>query len=396
METIVNPGKRIASIDLLRGVIMIIMALDHTRDFFHDQALITNPLDPLTTTPALFFTRWITHLCAPAFVFLSGMSAWLQGQRKTKKELGLFLVTRGLWLIIVDLLIMSLLLTADIHYGLLVLETLWSIGAGMVILGLLIRLPFPVLLSIGLIIVFGHNLIDYLEADREGKVPVWWNLLHRVAVVPVTDERSLLILYPFLPWTGLMLLGYCCGRLFTDMEERKRSWLLLSLGIGLLAFFILLRYSNLYGDPSKWVEQPTNWQTLFSFMNVQKYPPSLLFLCATIGPSLIFLALVKKTSSRLSKIISVYGQVPLFYFIVHFAILHVAQIIVYLSNGHSVAEGMMGVPGPPFKFANPGEGFSLGVVYVIWLAIVLLMYPLCKKYSWYKLQNKNKWWLSYL
>ena len=387
---------RIESIDLLRGLVMIIMALDHSRDFFHINALTGNPLDPATTTPVLYFTRWITHFCAPAFVFLSGLSAWLQGRRKTKKELSRFLISRGLWLIFIDLTVMSLGLTGDIHYGLFVLETLWSIGASMVILGLVIWLPFHVILVSGLVIYFGHNLMDFAEKSRGGNVPLWWSFLHRPTITPLWKGHSLFIFYPFLSWTGLMLLGYCCGKLFTDVEPQRRKKILLWTGAGALLFFVALRATNIYGDPNDWSRQKNGIVTFFSFMNVQKYPPSLLFLCATIGPALIFLALVKNTGSRLVKIISVYGRVPFFYFIVHFYILHIAQVITYLARGHSLAEGMKGVPGIPFKFAIPGEGYSLGLIYIIWIAIVILMYPLCKWYDKYKTNHKEKWWLSYL
>lgn len=397
METsLTSNKKRIESIDLLRGLVMVIMALDHTRDFFHTEGLTGNPLDPATTTPALYFTRWITHFCAPTFVFLSGLSAWLQGQRKTKKELSRFLITRGLWLIFVDLAVMSLLLTADIHYGLLVLETLWAIGAGMVVLGLAMWLPFHFILSIGLLIFFGHNLLDFAESSRNGNVPIWWSFLHRPTIAPIGGGFSLFIFYPFLSWAGLTLLGYCCGKIFTSFEPEQRKRMLLSIGIAALLFFVALRFINVYGDPVKWSEQKNSMATFFSFMNVQKYPPSLLFLCATIGPGLIFLALVKNTRSRLAKFISVYGRVPLFYFIGHFFILHAAQIITYLLRGHSLAEGMTGIPGLPFKFAMPGEGFSLAIVYGIWVVTVLIMYPLCKWYDRYKTNHKEKWWLSYL
>ncbi len=396
MELINPDKKRIESIDLLRGLVMVIMALDHTRDFFHRDGLTGDPLDPATTTLALYSTRWITHFCAPTFVFLSGLSAWLQGRRKSKDELSVFLITRGLWLIVVDLAIMSLALTADIHYNLLVLETLWSIGAGMLILGLMIWLPFPVILGTGLLIFFGHNLLDFAEKSRGQNISFFWNLLHRPTIKPLGGGRSIFIFYPFLSWAGLTLLGYCCGKLFTDFTPERRKKILLWIGIGALVFFVALRAANIYGDPGQWSKQKNTLSTFFSFMNVQKYPPSLLFLCATIGPGLIFLALVKNTRSRLAKFISVYGRVPLFYFIVHFLILHIAQIITYLSRGHSVAEGMEGLPGLPFKFAKPGEGYSLGVVYLIWIAIVLLMYPLCKWYDRYKMAHKEKKWLSYL
>jgi uncharacterized membrane protein len=395
MEATLAKPYRIESIDLLRGIVMVIMALDHTRDFFHIHALTGDPLDAATTNPILFFTRWVTHFCAPCFVFLSGLSAWLQGQRKTPGVLQRFLITRGLWLVLVDLVLMSLALTADLHYGLLVLETLWSIGISMFILGLLLKLPFRILLAIGLVIVFGHNLLDFAEVNLAGKLPVWWSIMHKPTITPLWQGHSLFVLYPFLPWTGLMILGYCSGKIFTGMEARKSQRLLLMLGVGSVAIFIILRTINIYGDPLRWAQQQTTLRTFFSFMNVQKYPPSLLFLCVTIGPALIFLSMVKNTRSRLAKVISVYGRVPLFYFVVHFIILHVAQVITYLSRGHSVVEGMTGVPGLPFKFAMPGEGYSLGIVYLIWISIVILMYPLCKWYDSYKLNHKEKWWLSY-
>lgn len=390
-------ARRIESVDLLRGMIMIIMALDHSRDFFHTGALTGDPLDPATTTPALYFTRWITHFCAPTFVFLSGLSAWLQGARKTKKQLSRFLITRGLWLILVDLTIMSLGLTADIHFSLFVLETLWSIGAGMIILGLVIRFPFYLILTIGLIIAFGHNLLDFAERSREGALPVWWSLMHRPAIIPLWGDHSLFILYPFLPWAGLTLVGYCCGRLFTGTDPAFRKKILLVSGVSALLFFIVVRAINVYGNPTPWTEQGDTMATFFSFMNVQKYPPSLLFLCATIGPVLIFLALIKDhVSSRLGKIAIVYGRVPLFFFILHFYILHIATVIAYLVRGHSLQEGMTGVPGLPFKFAMPGEGYSLATVYLVWITIVILMYPLCKWYDRYKTEHREKWWLSYL
>lgn len=387
--------KRIESIDLLRGLIMIIMALDHTRDLFHKHALTGDPLDPTTTNSILFFTRWVTHFCAPLFVFLSGVSVWLQRRRKTKKELTMFLITRGLWLILVDLFIMSLALTGDIHYGAFILETLWSIGMSMIILGLLIWIPYHLILLLGLLIVFGHNLIDLAEKNRTS-FPVWWHLLHRVGIFPLWKGHVLFIFYPFLSWTGLMLLGYCCGKLFTDVEPAARKKILLWTGIGLLIFFIALRAINVYGNPAPWAQQKNGLATFFSFMNVQKYPPSLLFLCATIGPGLIFLALIKNTRSRLARITSVYGRVPFFYFIVHFYILHIASVIVYLLRGHSLAEGMAGTPGNPLKFLTPGEGFSLFIVYVLWIGILVVMYPLCKWYDRYKSNHKEKWWLSYL
>ncbi len=387
--------RRIESIDLLRGLVMIIMALDHTRDFFHSDAFTGDPLNPETTTPILYFTRWITHFCAPTFVFLSGLSAWLQSRKKTTKELSRFLITRGLWLIFLEVTVMTGML-GDIHFSVVMLATIWAIGISMVLLGLFIWFPFRVLLLLGLIIVLGHNSLDFAEANRNGVVPLWWSFLHRPTFTQLSSNFTLGVFYPFLPWTGLMILGYCCGKLFSDTTTERRNKILLLLGIGSLVVFVALRSIDIYGDPLHWSQQKTGFRTFLSFMNVQKYPPSLLFMCATIGCALIFLALVKNTSGRLAKIISVYGRVPLFYYVIHFYLLHIISALFYLSRGHSVAEGMKGVPGLPFKFIIPGEGYDLWVVYVVWLAVVIGLYPLCKWYDRYKTNHKEKWWLSYL
>jgi uncharacterized membrane protein len=395
MQQNLTAQKRIDSIDLLRGLVMIIMALDHTRDFFHAGAFTGDPLDPASTTPFLYFTRWVTHFCAPTFVFLSGLSAWLQSQRKTKKELSRFLITRGLWLILIEVTVMTFGILADIHFGMFVLQTIWSIGISMVILGLVIWLPFNLVLLLGFLIVFGHNAIDFAEAGRTG-FPVWWQLLHRPGFLPLWGNHALGVFYPFLSWTGLMMLGYCCGKIFTNIEPVRRNKILLWTGIGALLFFVAMRTIDIYGDPLGWSGQKNVFRSFLSFMNVQKYPPSLLFMCATIGPALIFLALVKNTSGRVAKIVSVYGRVPFFYYILHFYLLHIIAIIVFLSRGHSFAEGINGVPNFPFKFIVPGEGFSLAIVYVIWIMVVAALYPLCKWYDKYKTTHKEKWWLSYL
>jgi len=395
MQQSLTASKRIESIDLLRGLVMIIMALDHTRDLFHKGAFTGDPLDPETTTPILYFTRWITHFCAPTFVFLAGTSAWLQSRRKSKKELSRFLITRGLWLILMELTVMTFGILADIHFSLFALQTIWSIGISMVILGLAIWLPFNIILLLGFLIVFGHNAIDFAEAGRTS-FPVWWQLLHRPGFVPLWDNHALGIFYPFLSWTGLMMLGYCCGKIFSDIEAEKRNKMLLWMGICALLFFVALRATDIYGDPLGWTEQKNVFRSFLSFMNVQKYPPSLLFMCATIGPALIFLALVKNTSGRIAKIMSVYGRVPFFYYIIHFYLLHIIAVIVFLSRGHSFAEGVNGAPNFPFKFIVPGEGVSLGIVYVIWVLVVAALYPLCKWYDNYKTNHKEKWWLSYL
>ena len=397
MQQLLTPNrKRIESIDLLRGLVMIIMALDHTRDFFHIQGLNGDPLDLSTTTPFLYFTRWITHFCAPTFVFLSGVSAWLQSRRKTTRELSRFLITRGFWLIFLEVTFITLAITGDIHFDFIVLQTIWSIGISMVILGLAIWLPYSAILIIGLIIVFGHNSLDFAEAARNGDVNLFWHFIHEPGVFHLWGDHMLGLFYPFLPWTGLMMLGYCTGKLFNEVEEKRRNKILLFTGIGALVLFVLLRAINIYGDPTHWSTQKDGLYTFLSFINVTKYPPSLLYTCATVGCGLIFLALIKNTKSRIAKIIIVYGRVPFFYYVLHFYLLQIINICCFLSRGHSVAEGVKGIPGIPFKFAIPGEGYSLWVVYLIWAAVVIVLYPLCKRYDKYKTNHKEKWWLSYL
>ncbi len=257
---------------------------------------------------------------------------------------------------------MTFIFTFDIHYNIFILETLSSIGAGMIVLGLLINFPFRVILTIGLIIFFGHNLLDIAEGSAKGDLPVWWKLLHQPSFIPLWEGHNLFVFYPFLSWAGLTLLGYCCGRLFTDYEFPQRKKILVSIGIGTIVFFFVLRGINIYGDPGPWQAQKTTMSTIFSFMNVQKYPPSLLYLCATIGPVLIALGLLKNSDNKCHKVISIFGRVPFFYFAVHFFILHFASAITYLGRGHSFAEGMKGGPNTFFKFVQPGEGYSLWTV----------------------------------
>ncbi|MBZ5859572.1 DUF1624 domain-containing protein [Flavihumibacter profundi] len=387
---------RIQSIDLLRGIIMVIMALDHCREYFHASAGIQDPLDLATTTPTLFFTRWITHLCAPIFVFLSGVSAWLQSGRKTTRELSSFLITRGLWLIFVDLFFITFATTANLYFSTFVIQTLWAIGISMAVLGLMIWLPYYAILATGLLIVVGHNALDIAELNHSGSFPAWWMLLHKHGNVPLWEGHNLLVFYPFLPWTGLMLLGYCAGRIFTNYEGKQRRNILLSIGLNLLLFFAAVRFTNIYGDPLHWSVQKDGLYTFLSFMNVQKYPPSLMYMAATIGIGFIFLALVKNAGSGLSKIFIVYGRVPMFYYVVHFYLLSIINTTLFFVRGHSFAEGMTGIPGTPWKFLVAGEGFNLAMVYVIWISLVTALYPLCRWYDKYKSSHPEKKWLSYL
>ena len=394
-EAIKERSYRFDAIDLLRGLVMIIMALDHTRDYFHKTAWTDDPLNLATTTPYLYFTRWITHFCAPVFVFLAGTSAFFQSGRKSTKELSLFLIKRGLWLIFVEIIIMNFAFTFDIHFEVIALQTIWAIGISMIILGLMIWLPFTAILIIGSVIVLGHNALDFLEKGRTASPGWWYDLIHHFGLYPLWANHNLMILYPFLSWAGLMMLGYCFGKLYTKFEGRARKKMLIGLGLGLLVLFAIVRATNLYGDPDPWSNQKNSLYSFFSFMKVHKYPPSLLYMCATIGPALIFLALTENSRNGLTRFITVYGRVPFFYYILHFFLLHLLSSIFFLLRGHSFAEGLKDTPGFLPKFVAPTEGYSLFIVYVIWLAVVISLYPLCKWFSDYKQRHKD-WWLSYL
>ena len=250
--------KRIDSIDVLRGIVMVIMAIDHVRDFMHQGAFLDDPLNLSTTTPVLFFTRWITYLCAPTFVFLSGLSIYLQSTRKSASELSSFLIKRGLWLIFVEFGLITLGMTFNPFYNLLIMQVIWAIGISMVILGFLSRMPYKFLLAIGLFIVLGHNALDFLEAEPGFKAGFWWDLFHHgsFSIYPIANEYFIAIMYPFVPWTGLMILGYCFGIFFTSkFNPAQRQKILLRFGLSLIGFFIVLRAINIYGDPHPWTTQ---------------------------------------------------------------------------------------------------------------------------------------------
>ena len=396
MQALTPDKKRITSVDLLRGAVMIIMALDHTREFFHSAALTSNPLDLSTTTPLLFFTRWITHFCAPVFVFLSGTSAFLQSARKSKKELSIFLITRGLWLILAEITIVNLIFSFDISFSAIALEVIWAIGISMVILGFVIWLPFEIILATGLLIVLGHNALDFYEREQTAPFDAWYNLMHRVGFHQFWGKHTLLILYPFLPWTGLMMLGYCLGKVLQNDNVIYRKKFLVITGISVIVLFIILRFINVYGDPFRWSTQGNGFYTFLSFINASKYPPSLFFISMTIGPALLLLAWWDNIQNTITRIVSVYGRVPFFYFLTHFFLIHLFSAIAFFMRGHTFAEDAADLSTPFIKFIKEGEGVQLRYVYIIWLSIVIILYPVCKWYDNYKTRHKEKKWLSYI
>ena len=386
---------RIQSIDLLRGLVMIIMALDHVRHMLHyDNCIGHDPLDFSTTWPALFLTRWITHFCAPVFVFLSGTSVFLYSQkRRTKKEITFFLFTRGVWLMVAEIVVVNTLW--DLSFlDVVVLQVIWAIGLSMVCLSVLQFLPYKILLAIGLLIVACHNLLDGIHVEQPLNASIAWSIIHVKHFYALDANHFLIIMYPFLPWLGLMILGYCLGRLYQNtIDKNYRKKILLRTGVVAIVLFILMRIINVYGDMSPWSQQRSIEFTILDFIRTSKYPPSLLFVLMTIGPALIFLALAENISNPIIKKITVFGKVPFFYYVLHVFLIRAVSWIFFFASGHTWAQ---------LDFTHfleghipAGIGYPLWIVYVVWICIIVILYFPCKWYSRYK-ETHHQWWLSYL
>lgn len=387
---------RIESIDILRGVVMVIMALDHVRDYFHYGSFFSNPTNLETTTPFLFFTRFITHYCAPVFVFLAGTSAFLYGSKKTKPELFKFLFTRGIWLVFLEIAVNNLIWWFDINYGFVVLQVIWAIGLSMVILSFLIFLPKQVLITIGFTIILGHNLLDTILLKGESIGAILWYILHQGSQITTDSNRLIGIYYPILPWIGVIILGYSFGYFYAKNFNAsiRKKWLLI-MGLTATALFFIVRGSNVYGDLVPWTIQDTSTKTILSFFNVSKYPPSLSYLLITLGPALLFLYGIETVKNKFTDFFLVFGRVPLFYYFLHIFVIHVLAIIGILIFGGNWQD--MILTAEAFQNANLiNYGYSLMVVYMVWAGVIILLYFPSKKYMVYKATNKDKWWLSYL
>ncbi len=380
---------RLEAIDVVRGVIMILMALDHTRDFFGLPG--QSPTDLANASAALFLTRWITYFCAPVFFLLTGTGAYLSLRRKSRAELSGFLLTRGLWLIFLEVVVLRCFAYQfNFDYRVTMLLVLWALGWAMITLAALVRLPAAVVTAFGVLLIAGHNLFDGVRSAN----PLW-SILHAPGFVLNTPEHVVFVAYPLIPWIGVTAVGYGLGQIYSWDAERRRPFLL-RLGVALSLAFLVIRGLNLYGDPSRWAHQKTALFTVLSFLSTTKYPPSLLFLLMTLGPALIFLGAVDRGTPRLLRPALVIGKVPLFYYILHFALIHLLAVLAcYVRNGS--AHWMVESPDLahyPFT-APPGWGYSLPVVYLVWAVVVVAMYPACRWFAALKARRTDAW-LSYL
>jgi uncharacterized membrane protein len=395
--------QRVDSIDLLRGLVMVIMLLDHTRDYFSAAAFQFDPTDLSKTSVVLFFTRWITHFCAPTFFFLAGTGAYLRHARgATTADMSRFLVSRGLWLILLELTVIRWGISGDfLPHGAYAAQTIWALGWSMIVLAALVHLPLKVIGAFSLTMIAVHNAFDgaHVASCLPGKPvcgagDVAIRLLHVSGPIVLPHGIFLVALYPLIPWIGVMAAGYVFGKLYTlDAETRRRA--LIRLGGGIVALFVVLRATNLYGDPGKWAVQPRGAVfTVLSFLNTNKYPPSLLYLCMTIGPGILLLAFMERERrGGLGRALVTYGRVPMLFYILQWLYAHGTAFIVWGMAGKNTAPLHILQNTPPE--ALKGAGFSLPVVYAFWLLGVLLIYPICKWFAEVK-KRRADWWLSYL
>jgi uncharacterized membrane protein len=386
--------KRITSIDTTRGVVMVIMALDHVRDFIHKFSMSQSPVDLQTTTTLLFFTRWVTHICAPTFVLLSGISAFISFRRQNNLSVSRrFLLTRGLWLVFLELTFVAFALWFDIHFRLLLLEVIFAIGISFIILSFLLKLPSRVIGLIGIFIAFSHNLLQGISFPTDQISVVLSSILFRPNLMPVSSDLAFYSAYPVIPWLGILLIGFGCGEFF-EMPAEKRKKLFLRIGLSVLLLFVVIRFINIYGDPSKWTTQKSDLFTFLSFINVTKYPPSLQFTLLFVGIAFLILYLSENVKNRFTEILTVYGRVSLFYFIIHLYIIHSLMFIILMIQGFSWSDFAFGL----FKNGRPETGGGVGLpgVYLIWIGVVASLYSVCRWYGNFKAAHPEKKFLRFL
>lgn len=385
--------NRIESLDLLKGLVIIIMAIDHVRDYFHNSSYLFDPTDPTLTTVPLFLTRFITNFCAPAFSFLAGLSAYIVGRKKSQIELSSFLLKRGLWLVFVELIIMMFGWHFDIGFKNVFLGVIWILGISMICLAGLIHLPKKVVLIFSCVFIFGHNLLDNIHFDNS----ILWKILHERGPFLITPEHSFRVGYPIIPWVAVMSLGYYFGSFYDNtFDPLKRLRLFNIIGIIAIVAFVAIRSINIYGNLTQWKEYDNLKQTVFSFFNLSKYPPSLDFLLVTLGGAFLFLANTEKLKGKIVNFLCVFGRVPFFFYIIHIYLIHFLAMLTAEITGFGWQSMILhSLPWAIRVDELKGFGFNLAIVYMIWIFVIAMLYPLCKKFDAYKQNNKDKWWLSY-
>jgi uncharacterized membrane protein len=376
---------RTRSIDLLRGIVMVLMVLDHARDFF--VGLGKSPTDLLTTTVPLFLTRWVTHFCAPVFVLLAGVSARLYADKRGLPAARRFLATRGVWLILLELTIVRFAWIPEPFYRFILLQVIWTLGWALLALAALSYLPVRVVTALGLVIALGHNLLDPIDRGSVGALEPLWNVLHERHMLKL-GGRSIFVSYPVLPWIGVAAAGFGLGGLFARSAAERRRWLV-RLGLAALAGFVLLRAVNVYGDPRPWAEQARGGVfTVLSFFNCEKYPPSAAFLLMTLGPALLLLARLERVPERALEPLAIFGRVPLFFYVAHLYLLRVVAIPLAIARF-----GKSAILPPPGHAGSPE--FPLWAGYLAWLVALALLYPVCRWFARKKAESRSPW-LSYL
>jgi uncharacterized membrane protein len=392
-------ATRLSAIDALRGGVMVLMALDHVRDFVHRAAMIASPTDLATTTPAIFLTRWVTHFCAPVFMFTAGLGAYLWWQRgATRPQLSRFLATRGLWLAALELTVMRLAYNFNPSQAYPVfLLVLWVLGLCMICMAPLVWLPIRVLGLASVAVIALHNCLDSLTAAQFGAAAGLWHLIHQPGVFPV-GGAPIIVAYPLVPWVAVMAFGFSCGPLYALDRPVRRRYLVIC-GAAATAAFLVVRALNGYGDPVPWSGQSSPVYTVLSFLNTTKYPPSLAFLLMTLGPAALALAWLDRPTLTPSNPLVLFGRVPLFYFVVHFYAAHlIADVLAALRyGGRSRAFLFQPVPsmGGSRQLFPPDFGYDLWVVYVAWVLLILALYPVCRWFADLK-RRRREWWWSYL
>lgn len=383
---------RLWSIDILRGVVMIIMTLDHTRDFFSNAHFKPTDLDQTTT--ALFLTRWITHFCAPVFVFLAGTSAFLWAfQRGPEASVSRFLAKRGLILLVLTLTVEAWAWNFRNDFRHIDGGVLWAIAWSMLIMAGLVRLPLRWIVTFGALLTLGHNAFDGIKPDDLSVFGPFWAILHTGDDVVLSENWLINPYYPLIPWVGVMALGYGFGHLITQSRWRQPSRLF-RMALALVAGFVVLRFANVYGDPDPWKNYPDPMFTLLSFINCHKYPPSLLYLLMTLGPALAVIAWLERRPGPRYAALRLFGRTPLFFYLIHLYVIHLLALLVAAIDDGPVSAllgGGIWAPDLPKDY-----GYGLPFVYLMWLLVVLALYPLCRGFETLKTRKPHWRWLNYL